>query len=909
MPDRPLANSDRWEQLASCFEAALLLTAPDRDALIRRTFPDDEVARDELSAMLRMNTADEALALEPRLLATMEDIGAAPPDVIGSYRVTALIGRGGMGEVYRAERADDSFGQVVAIKVLRRELLSPELVARFHRERRILATLTHPGVVGLIDGGTTTDGRPYLVMPLVTGHSIVDYATRHCATLESRLRLFLEVTQAVQHLHTQLVVHRDLKPSNIVVTEAGVVQLLDFGIAKLLASTGHALPAVSASEAPDTRSHIRLFTPEYAAPEQLRGEPVTTATDVYALGVVLYQLLAGTRPHIAASRSVHELEQEILTAEPNPPSAAGWQQPWARALRGDLDRIILMAMRKEPERRYQSVAQFAEDIERHLQRLPVRAQRDTFRYRAGKFMRRNRVAMLIGGASLAMLLAFTAGAVRQAILLKQERDRAQRQTASAEQVVALLTSFFEQSDPLISPGGDTLRVSQLLAFAEQCADSLTADPVAQARIRRTIGRLRLLTGDVAPARRLLSQAYAQLLAAPDIDSLEVFRLYHELARAVDGVDGHVASFPLFDTTVMRFRRSLPETAHDLDVALRELALRTADVRLQQRLLDSLADGGTLRDVTSPMERAERIHALPEQRLDAGRILEATALFEETLRIVDSLLPRDSPARQTVFGNVASARRFGGEFDVAARLALQRLAEQRARRPPYPRDLAGATEGLAAIQAERGFLEDAERLEREALARWRDALAPTHPSVAFALLNMAFITSSRGQTILGVAYMDSAVAVMRAGGAPETAMLPFLDRRAEMLLRASRWDEADNALQALTPSIDRHWPPGHRLQNVHLLNRAVLALARDDNTKARALFDSATSLMTPLVPPTYPMLQQATCGRAVANARLVKQPAGSVQSRCAEYRRYGIPVAPLLAWADAIEPLPTISPPE
>src|SRR5262249_25625550 len=288
-----------------------------------------------------------------------------------------------MGAVYEADRDDEQFRQQVAIKIIKRGMDTDFVRDRFLRERQILATLDHPHIARLFDGGATEDGRPYFVMEFVDGEPITDYCRRRELPLDEKLKLFRDVCSAVQHAHQKLVVHRDLKPSNILVTADGTPKLLDFGIAKLLApDTGEAVTR--------TETAIRLMTPDYASPEQVRGGAITTATDVYSLGVSLYELLTGRRPYQFETYSPLEIERAICDPEPPPPSDAARRQPGtslklARQLAGDLDNIVLMAMRKKPDRRYQSVEQFSADLLRFGAGLPVAARPDSFVYRTGKF--------------------------------------------------------------------------------------------------------------------------------------------------------------------------------------------------------------------------------------------------------------------------------------------------------------------------------------------------------------------------------------------------------------------------------------------------------------------------------------------------------------------------------------------
>jgi serine/threonine protein kinase/tetratricopeptide (TPR) repeat protein len=401
----------RWDRVQALFESAKDLDAEARERLLARSCEGDESLRAEVAELLA--AADDAdgffagLAGRVGALFVDDPDSAADsthdPESVGAYRICRRIARGGMGTVYLAERADGEFEQRVAVKLLRRGLDTDDLLRRFRAERQILASLNHPHIAHLLDGGSTEAGLPYLVMEYVEGEPITNYCERRQLSIADRLQLFLAVAAAVQHAHDKGVVHRDLKPSNMLVTPGGVPKLLDFGIAKLLDAS---LDDVH------TQTGVRLMTPGYASPEQVRGEAITPATDVYALGALLYELLAGRPPFRTEGRSRAEIERMVCTEDPALPSAAAEHdatggQPElrkrSRRLRGDLDNIVLMALRKEPERRYASVAAMAEDIERYQEERPVRARPNRLHYRMRKFAQRRPGVMATVVAVLLMI--------------------------------------------------------------------------------------------------------------------------------------------------------------------------------------------------------------------------------------------------------------------------------------------------------------------------------------------------------------------------------------------------------------------------------------------------------------------------------------------------------------------------
>ena len=393
--------------------------------------------------------------------------------VIGAYRIVRSLGEGGMGEVFLAERADEQFRQQVAIKLVRRGLLSRHVQGRLKQERQILASLEHPNIARLYDGGTTADGTPYIVMEYIDGQPIDAYCDSRVLTIEQRLKLFMIVCSAVHRAHQNLIVHRDLKPSNILVTAEGVPKLLDFGIAKLLdeRAMNHTMAV--------TQDDVRVMTPDHASPEQVRGELISTASDIYVLGVLLYGLLSGRKPFVLRGTRLVELERTICEGTPAPlgnvttvtedidlealeriaDRRSTTPARLRRELRGDLDNIVMMAMRKEPERRYSSVEQFSADIQRYLTGMPVLARPDAWTYRAAKFVARHAMGVALSAAFLLLLVGFTITVFVQSQHIAQERDtahqqrlRAETERERAETVSSFLIDSFKLTDPFSQAG-------------------------------------------------------------------------------------------------------------------------------------------------------------------------------------------------------------------------------------------------------------------------------------------------------------------------------------------------------------------------------------------------------------------------------------------------------------------------
>ncbi|HWS99560.1 MAG TPA: serine/threonine-protein kinase [Pyrinomonadaceae bacterium] len=490
-------DSTNWEKVKDVFALALEQPRERREHFLRAACGEDAELRGEVESLLEAH--DESRPMLERkdfgVASLFDATGAAyEGKEFGRYKVIRELGRGGMGAVFLAERADGEFQQQVALKIVGRTFADAELVRRFRRERQILASLSHPNIARLLDGGVSQDGEPYLVMEYVEGVRIDEYCEGRRLSTAARLRLFLAVCRGVAYAHQNLVVHRDIKPSNVLVTSDGTPKLLDFGIAKLL-------DAEHAHER--TETNFRAFTPDYAAPEQVSGGQITTASDVYSLGVLLDDLLHGTRrsqgaqPDAGRWRSESSEQKTVATNLPTKQDGGGRKAEGQRSVGGELKNIVSMARREEPQRRYNSVAQLAEDVQRYLDGLPVRAQKDSFTYRAGKFVRRNKVSVGAAAVVLVSLVVGLALALWQANVARRERDRAERRFSDVRQLSnALLNDIAPKIERL---EGSTAARQSLVAQSLKYLDSLAVESADDTTLRMELAaayeKVGVLQGD------------------------------------------------------------------------------------------------------------------------------------------------------------------------------------------------------------------------------------------------------------------------------------------------------------------------------------------------------------------------------------------------------------------------------
>jgi eukaryotic-like serine/threonine-protein kinase len=780
-----------------------------------------------------------------------------PPRPIGPYRLLGEIGRGGMSVVFRAERSDGQFRRRVAIKFLRGGLDAEELHLRLQAERQILASLDHPNIAPLLDGGVTDDGRPYLVMEYVDGVPLPEYCDARRLGVEARLALFLEVARAVRHAHARLVVHRDLKPSNILVTPEGRVRLLDFGIAKVLDQSPVELEDAGL---PRTRTGVRFFTPEYASPEQIRGEGATTATDVWALGVVLHELLCGSRPFDLAGHAPPDAERVVLEAEPPKASAAvtpeaaelrGTTAPHlARRLRGDLDRIVAVALRKEPERRYPSVDRLVDDVERHLAGLPVSAQPDRIGYRVGKLVRRHRVESGAAALVLLAILGGAGGALWQAREAREERDRAELAAARSEAVAGYLLDLFGAADPWETPA-DRLTARELLARGEERLASLPDDPLLRARLLLGIGETWMRLGEIQAARPLFEEAASlreRFLGPRHPETGEALRslanlrmregslaeaeaLLHAAREASGGSpSGEASTLSLLGFAYTGMGR--------LDEALSsfqdELALlRRSGLNATEAVGHALINVAAIHRRLSRMDEAEAylreavehrrrtlgaehpLTAVALARLGGllsehrGRPDEAAALFHEALDLQTRVLGPDHPSRIEALGGLALIREEAGDAAGAEALLAESLRTHAAGfGADHPTTMA-AMEGYAGFLLRHGRVQEALPLYERSIPARRASLGPDHPALAGSLLGWGGALLAADRIDEGAVAMEEGLRIREATFGPEHPLVALA--LADLArIHAARGDPAgaEAALHRALRILEAHHPPGH-----------------------------------------------------------------------------------------------------
>ena len=742
--------TDRFRRVDSIFDAAVDLPAGERTSFIDRECGEDAALRDEVLDLVRAyHSADSVLEspaarLAAPFLETAAAAGGPAPDRIGPFVIVREIGRGGMGRVLLGERADGQFEQRVAIKLIQHG--APGVLRRFVEERRILARLEHPNIARLVDGGITDSGLPYFAMELVEGEPIDRYCETHGLTIDQRLVLFGAVCDAVAYAHQHLVIHRDIKPSNILVTGDGKVKLLDFGIAKLIGAQG---------DVDVTRTRFSVMTPEFAAPEQIRGEPVSTATDVYSLGVLLHLMLTGERLYDLRGKSPAEIERIVCDEVPPKPSVRAGKIARGQ-LRGDLDLIVMTALQKQPERRYQSPTALAQDLERFRHGHAILARPDSAPYRLRKFVGRHRA----GVALAALLVLALAGAVARERMLRHE---AEVQARKAREVEDFLVGVFDVADPNEwneTEGGSVTARELVDRGARRIDSTLGGQAEVQAELRNVLGRVYTSLGLYDRATPLLRGSLAQRVAMRGASDTSVMETMDMLGVALTRSNKHDEAEPLL-------RRALEQ---------------------RRRLL------GSAHPATA--SSAEHLASLLEER---NQFAAAETLYREAVAIhravADSSI--DVANAMSSLGVLLARRARHAEAESLHRSALAIDIRRLGEKHPVT---TGSMQNLAAVLTTRGRLVEAESLHRRALAAKRLALGDTHPSVTISMNNLAnLLTRQMDRFAEGESLVRRAIALDRAMyGDKHNFVAEGLANLGITLRILGRYAEADSVIrEALT----------------------------------------------------------------------------------------------------------------
>ncbi|HMB39875.1 MAG TPA: serine/threonine-protein kinase [Wenzhouxiangellaceae bacterium] len=761
LPDEPEAAA------LGVFSEYLERLEADRDEWLEKRLQ----ARPEvLERVLRLIEAerDSAGFLESDLRATA--VRGRSGDRLGPWALVEQLGVGGMSRVFRARRTDGVYDQDVAIKLFDGAHLDPSTAQRFDAERRILAALDHPGIARIIDGGTSKDGTPYVVMELVQGQPITRYCNRRELGLAERLTLFQKVCVALEVAHRHGVVHRDIKTGNVMVSDDGEPRLIDFGIAKVLASAGIAV------DLPETRQGNALMTPEYASPEQLRGAPVDVTSDVYSLGVLLYELLTGTRPHKIAGLSPAEMEKTVcntIPADPSemvlrriasPPSGLGEVGVLRRRLRGDIDRIVMTAMRVDPADRYASALGFAQDLERHLSGQPVRARGASRIYRASRFIGRHRVGFAVTVATFVLL----AGAL---FVVDAQRERARAEAARAESARAFLVEMIQRADPFENADAPTL-AGALKQAVPGLGQRFEGQPLLEAEMRYAIGYALQNLGEVQLAREQLKLALAMRQEAGT--SIDIAEVHDGLGIVAWWESDFDLGEQHFERAIVLLKGQQAERARVLRVNVlanwAAMLIDAGDSEESERLALQALDAAESADTVSAETLAAIWSSVATARDGLGKQKQALAAFEHTLELQRDATGEMHPSFAIVLNNLALMYYGMDRLDDAVKTMEKSVRIRRATLGKSHPQTATALFNLARLQTLAGDLAPAEGNARTALAVARNGYEAGHPRIGKAHEAVAIVLNARGVLPEALEHAEAASAIYAEATAVDPAWI-------------------------------------------------------------------------------------------------------------------------------------------
>jgi len=874
----------RWQQIEKILDEALDKDPAAREEYVQAACGDDDDLRESVLKMLKASGDSEkflesggggelqnALA---KMAAVVEDDDSEKEEMqtVGPYRLIRKLGRGGMGQVYLAVRDDEAFKRYVAIKVIRRGMDTEDILKRFRVERQILASLTHPGIARLLDGGATDEGVSYFVMEYVDGETVDKYCNDNRLSLEDRLQLFVKICEAVHYAHQNLIVHRDLKPGNILITREGDVKLLDFGIAKFLNPdlTGYTLPM--------TRTELRVMTPEYASPEQVRGNSLTTASDVYQLGILMYELLTGHRPFTFETQARGEIEKIILEQAPEKPStiiSRVEELPAAKSsltpetvslqrrtpldrlrkqLTGDLDHIVLMALRKETDRRYQSADQLLQDIQNYLAGKPVSAQADTISYRTRKFVQRNKAAVTGAVLGLLLLVATTVMAVQFAVVTAEQRDEIVLEAQKSAEFVSFMMDLFEKANPEYAQGRE-LTVRELLNIgADDVANRLTAHPEVQSEL---LGTLSLVFADLGDREQGTILARSALRIQTEISGEEdspfladaLFAmgvLMDDNGEAESSIDFHEQSLAMRRRLFGELHLDVAHSLNALGVTLYGLRPTTLDTTrvVWEQALDIRRNllGESHRDIAESLSNLGAVFGDLHYYADPGSpkddmFGEAETYFREALDMTRTERGENHPFFASNLHNFGSTLYDAGVYREAEQQLLQAVEKRSLIYGRQSDPTANSLNYLGRIFEAQGDYENAEPFYRESLEIHRVTIGRTSWRLGMDHLTLGRTLQNKGDIDGALDLYFESYAILQETVEANDPRLALANRAlAGLLEEAGRFRESERHFMLVLDAMDEEAISSNGEANDNL-NVARIKIQNSDSAQAARYLDS------------------------------------------------------------------------
>lgn len=811
-------GDERWQKLKQIFSEAVELQGKKRQDYLNNACGDNKKLKRDVLSLLKAYDQTGAIdrsidEFRNSVFSEVESVDMTGR-IIGSYKIIDNLGQGGMGSVFLAERADDQFDQQVALKLLKNGFISDNQTRRFLAERQILASLNHTNIATLLDGGVTEYGQPWFVMEYVEGLPICQYCDKHQLNIQKRLNIFLSVCEAVQFAHQKLVIHRDLKPSNILVNDNGQVKLLDFGISKVLTPND-----VISINKPETVTGLFPLTPEYASPEQIKNEGVTTASDIYQLGIVLYELLTGYRPYEVEGRSPAEIERNICNELPTRPSAAITKLPairnhsegtshqissrrntsperLTRQLKGDLDTIILKAMKNEPERRYDSAEQLGADIQLYLSGRPVLAYPDSWIYRSQKFIHRHTAGFTTAIAFLLLVIGYGFTITWQTHQTQQALVQANNEAAKARQVSDFLMGMFEAGDPAETLG-DTVTARVLLDKGIKQAEMLDSQPEVQAEMLHVIGKVYSSLGEYDDALPVLMRSLQLHEQIYDSTDLATAQIHYQIGSVLHGMGDYHQSYNHYQNALSIFRKHPDSISPEYAASLHNVASVQSSHQDVQKFKsmhrEALEINRQIFESDHP-EIAVSLQHLGSSHLYEGESDTAIKYFQNALDILHKNSRSESPEAAEIFTGLGMGFEMNGEFEKAEE-NLQKAYSIREK-------IYGARHSLTAISLKdlgdfyrkRSDFTRADSLYNSVLTLINEEFGEQHPLRRPVLQNMGILYMQMDQPARAESYLRETLDLLKATLQPEHPRIATAQRRlASCLKLLHNYEEAEKLL--------------------------------------------------------------------------------------------------------------------
>lgn len=709
-----------WQKVEQIVDAILDLPAEQHYAYIEQTCGHDQRLKSEVTQLIESifdsegwlkDLKDHKYEFYNDFSEDLKSLGINQDFIgrqVGSYTIEEKIGQGGMGLIYLAQRTDDNFDHQVAIKIIRDSQATEKNIQRFQREQRILAGLNHPGIAQLYDGGVTDDGAPYIIMEYVRGIPIIEYCRTHNCSIEERIDLFKQVLEAVRYAHENLVIHRDLKPDNILVDESGKVKILDFGISKLLHDE---------NDLSLTQTGARILTPKYAAPEQIKQTNITTATDLYSLGLIFYEILSNKPPFDLDDCTTYQAEQIILNQDPAKPSTKVSDPKVKKNLQGDLNAITLKAIRKEPRERYRVANEFLDDLNNYLKELPVSARTNSFQYRTSKFFGRHKHGIAATTAFIALIVTF---AGFYTIQIAEERNQARVEAQKAREVSNFLTDMYRASNPMYETD-KTVSATDLLQRGEKRINQLDAQPAIQAQLLGVMGRAYENLAQFDKARSLFNR------------SLAIRKQLHP-PNHPDIAEG-LSYLAVFNRKIGNF--STAESLHSKALTIRKSSLGESHIKTSQSLNDLAVVLGS-----------------------QGKYEASESYLNKALRIKEKVHGKNHHEVARVLSNIASNKRYLGHYEEADKLFQEAIDIWKSVHEINHPDVAEGIHDLALIKDLRGKFDEADSLYRQSLKIYRNIYEEPHPTIALNLNNLGTFLGKNGYYDKAQPFLEQSLEMRR-----------------------------------------------------------------------------------------------------------------------------------------------------